>query len=298
MTPDEKQSTKTVSASEYIRTNFHPSDRIAVLVRNGGTGETIQRIATAERVAAGTAQEWLQHKNERESCDIYIGMNTLKPDAHSRTKEDIQTIRHLYLDIDHDGPEALAKIRQSNAVPPPNYTLTTSPDKFQVVWRVEGIEQEQAESMLRAMARKFGGDPAATDSTRVLRLPGFTNKKYSTDFLVRAEKHIDRIYHQSDFRLRTEPIDNDFRPQSRFPSQRGDIQRPLSQSERDWMYAKRALARGDDPEEVIRRIADFRSSEKSNPLYYARLTVSKAQQDLATEKTAPTHPINGSHRSI
>jgi len=26
----------------------------------------------------------------------------------------------------------------------------------------------------------------------------------------------------------------------------------LSQSERDWMYAKRALARGDDPEELIR----------------------------------------------
>jgi len=29
------------------------------------------------------------------------------------------------------------------------------------------------------------------------------------------------------------------------------------------MYAKRALARRDDPEEVIRRMADFRSSEKS-----------------------------------
>jgi len=40
----------------------------------------------------------------------------------------------------------------------------------------------------------------------------------------------------------------------------------LSQSERDWMYAKRALARGDDPEEVIHRIADFRSTEKSDPL--------------------------------
>jgi len=46
------------------------------------------------------------------------------------------------------------------------------------------------------------------------------------------------------------------------------------------MYAKRALARGDDPEEVVRRIADFRSSEKSDPLYYARLTVKKAQADL------------------
>ena len=47
-----------------------------------------------------------------------------------------------------------------------------------------------------------------------------------------------------------------------FPSQRHDVQRPLSQSEREWMYAKRALASRDDPEEVIRRIADFRSSEK------------------------------------
>lgn len=295
MTPDEKQSTKAVYASEYIRTNFHPSDRIAVLVRNGGTGETIQRIATAERVAGGSAQEWLQHKNEKESCDIYIGMNALKPDAHSRTKEDIQTIRHLYLDIDHDGPEALAKIRQSSAVPPPNYTIATSPDKFQVVWRVESIEQEQAEGMLRTMARKFGGDLAATDSTRVLRLPGFTNKKYPTDFLVRAEKHTDRIYHQSDFRLRTEPIDNDLRPQSRFPSQRRDMQRPLSQSERDWMYAKRALVRGDDPEEVIRRIADFRSSEKSNPEYYARLTVNKAQAELRSNTLL--HDQTGINRS-
>jgi hypothetical protein len=43
------------------------------------------------------------------------------------------------------------------------------------------------------------------------------------------------------------------------------------------MYAKRALARGDDPEEVIRRIAYFRSGEKSDSLYYARLTVRKAQ---------------------
>src|SRR5437016_6006221 len=136
MTTDESRNMKDISASEYIRTNFHPSDRIAVLVRNGGTGETIQRIATAERIAGTSAQEWLQHKNEKEACDIYIGMNTLKPEARTRTKGDIQTIRHLYLDIDHDGPSALAKIRQSNLVPPPNYTVNTSPDTFQIVWRV------------------------------------------------------------------------------------------------------------------------------------------------------------------
>jgi hypothetical protein len=57
----------------------------------------------------------------------------------------------------------------------------------------------------------------------------------------------------------------------------------LSQSEHDWIYAKRALARGDDPEDIIRRIADFRSGEKSDPLYYARLTVTKAQMDLKSD---------------
>ena len=59
----------------------------------------------------------------------------------------------------------------------PNYVLNTSPDKFQVVWKVEGMTIED---------REFDGDAAATDSTRVLRLPGFANKKYEADFYVRV----------------------------------------------------------------------------------------------------------------
>ena len=96
-------------------------------------------------------------------------MNTLKKDAHTRTKDDIETIRHLYLDIDRDGPAALEAIHTSSLVPNPNFVLETSPEKFQVVWKVEGIASDQAEAMQRAMVREFGGDPAATDSTRVLQ---------------------------------------------------------------------------------------------------------------------------------
>jgi len=206
MTAEEKENKKSISAAEYIRTTFHSSDRLAVLVRNRSRGETIQRITTSARIVEPAFQEWMHFKNEKESCDIYVGMNTLKPEARTRTKEDIQTIRHLYVDIDHDGPAALAKIQQSNLVPSPNYTVNTSPDKFQVVWRVENISPEQAEALQRAMARKFGGDPAATDSTRVLRLPSFLNRKYDTEFQVQAEKHTDRVYHLQDFRLRTEPV--------------------------------------------------------------------------------------------
>lgn len=56
-----------------------------------------------------------------------------------------------------------------------------------------------------------------------------------------------------------------------------------SQSEADWAYAKRALARGDTPAEVIRRIADYRATDKADPDYYARHTVEKARRKLSGE---------------
>jgi predicted transcriptional regulator len=291
MTAEEQENKKAVSAAEYIRTNFHSSERLAVLVRNRNRGETIQRITTSARIVEPAFQEWLHFKNEKELCDIYVGMNTLKPEARTRTKEDIHTIRHLYLDIDHDGPAALAKIQQSNLVPSPNYTVNTSPDKFQLVWKVENVSPEQAESLQRTMARKFGGDPAATDSTRVLRIPGFLNRKYDTEFRVRAEKHTDRVHYLQDFRLRTEPVESDFRPRHHSQTLASSAPRQLSQSEHDWAYAKRALTRGDDPEEIIRRITDFRSADKSDPVYYARLTVTKALADL---RMAPLQPADSS----
>jgi DNA primase RepB-like protein len=172
-------------------------------------------------------------------------------------------------------------------VPSPNYTVNTSPEKFRVVWRVENISPEQAEVLQRAMARKFGSDPAATDSTRVLRLPGFLNRKYGTEFQVQAEKHTDRVYHLQDFRLRTEPIESDFRPRHHSQTPASSASRPLSQSEHDWAYAKRALARGDDPKVVIQRIADYRSEDKANPNYYAHHTVAKAQAQLEQERQKP-----------
>ena len=58
----------------------------------------------------------------------------------------------------------------------------------------------------------------------------------------------------------------------------------LSQSEHDWAFAKRALARGDDPQEIVRRIADYRSDDKADPRDYAHRTVEKAQAELASAK--------------
>jgi hypothetical protein len=275
--PEKKETT----ASEYIRASFDPSDHLAVLVRNRIHGQTLQRISTAVRIAAPLLQDWLRYKNEREGFDVYIGMNSLKPEAHTRTKDDIQTIKHLYLDLDHDGEKSLAAVQQSDLVPPPSYVLNTSPDKFQAAWKVEGFTQEQAEEFLHALARQFDGDPATTDSTRVLRLPGFANKKYEEDFRVMVHSHTAGTYRPKDFKLRTEPVDSGparWNP----PRDRAVASAPrgLSQSERDWAYAKRALARGLPPEEVMRDIAEFRAHEKHNPEDYARRTVTKAREEL------------------
>src|SRR5690348_17172000 len=103
MTEVPKANTEPLTASEYIREMFGPSDTIAVLTRNRERGETIQRITKAERVAGPEFQAWLRYKNASGS-DIYIGMNPLKEGASSRTKDEVETIRHLYLDLDRDGP--------------------------------------------------------------------------------------------------------------------------------------------------------------------------------------------------
>ena len=275
--------TDSLSASEYILDNFKPSDRVAVLLRNRTTGEVIQRIASAEKISALDFQQWLTERN-RAGFDIYIGMNTLKDGACSRTKRDIHEIRHVYLDLDFRGSETLKAIQDSDEVPKPNFVLDTSPGKHQVIWKIEGATPHEAEDLQQRMAHEFGADIAATDASRVLRLPGFANRKYEAECLVRVTKHSNTTYSLRDFKLPAGPAKHERLPEQR-PSRLDCARETLTQSERDWAYAKRALARGDDPEEIIRRIADYRADEKHDPEYYARHTVEKAQADLQNRAT-------------
>jgi hypothetical protein len=290
MSPMENASSSVPSASEYILDNFEGTDRIAMLVLNRHFGETIQRITSAQKASSPEFQAWLRYKNVNGS-DIYIGQNPLRKDASTRTKEDIESIRHVYLDLDHGGPEALESVENSSAVPKPNYVLTSSPGKFQIVWKVEGMSLEEAEGLLHAMAREFGGDPAATDATRVLRLPGFANKKYETDFYVEARRESTETYHLRDFKLH---IDSQDSPRHNYDTRAKREPSPrttLSQSEHDWAFAKRALARGDDPEDVMRQIAQHRANDKSDPQDYARRTVTKAQAELRGKRQESEPPV-------
>ncbi len=282
MSNDRAFTPRFLSAPEYVLALHEPNDHVAVLVRNRSREQTMQRILPAETIASPPFQAWLKEQNEA-GADIFVGMNPGKDGIPNRTKENVREIRHVYLDLDEDAGASLHAVRTSGDAPSPNFLLDTSPGKHQVVWRVDGMDQEQAETLLHSLAAQFGGDPAATDVSRVLRLPGFTNRKYNEAFVVRVYHETDLIYHLGDFKVQEDS------PEA--PRHLGDAHEPTrrlaaghrSQSESDWAYAKRALARGDEPDEIVRRIADYRAEDKADPLYYARLTVGKAQSNFSPE---------------
>ena len=209
---------------EYVFALHEPSDQVAVLVRNRIRQQTMQRILAAEAIASAPFQAWLEKQN-RSGADIFIGMNPVRGGSRSRTKEHIREVRHTYLDLDEDAGASLQAIRTTGDVPAPNFVLDTSPGKHQVVWRVEGLNNNAAESLLRALASQYGGDPAATDISRLLRLPGLINRKYNDVFVVRVHHETDMIYSQ-DFRVRKDSPESprelgDSQPLTR---KRGDVQ--------------------------------------------------------------------------
>ena len=269
-------------ARKYIRDNFEPADRLAVVVLDKRTGSVTQRIATAERIAAPVFLAWLRYENAQRR-EVYISMNALRPDARGRTKEDVGAIRHIYLDLDENGPRALHVIFNRQDLPVPSHKVNTSPNKWQVVWRVKGFAKEDAENLQRHLARETGADLAATDCARVLRLPGFYNHKYGRPYLIGTEKLAvaGRIYAPTHFpsyprNLPEVPLSRHGTPSTRSGT--------LSQSERDWAFAKRAISRGEPVASVIAAIAEHRRNEKPDPEYYAAYTVRKAAAALAQEQ--------------
>ena len=164
-----------MSPSDYILSLFRPNDLLAVMLMKGT--DVDHWYAAASQIATEEYMFLLRKKNEA-GWNIYVCMNPLT--AKRRVKENVAEIRTVYADIDANGEEVLDKIRQSSLVPNPHFVIRSSPGKFYAIWIVKGIEPDAQEQLLRAMIGEFGSDPAASDRTRVLRLSGFVNHKYST----------------------------------------------------------------------------------------------------------------------
>ncbi len=267
------------AAVDYITANYKPDDRLAVVIIDKRSGEVKQRLATAERIVQPDYQAWLRFENTQRR-EIHISPNTIRPGALGREKADVLHVRHVYADFDHDAATRVTAMQDRKNMPTPNHIIGSSPGKSQVIWRVERFTKDQAEEMMRGMVRQFGADPACTDVSRVLRLPGYVNHKYAEPHLVTVQNLSDRVYRPESF-----PEFAKEQPRA-YAGDRNGTRRadgaPISQSEKDWSFAKRHLALGADPEKVTAQIALYRSFDRkhADPRAYAERTVARALEQL------------------
>ena len=194
-------------AASFLRRCFAPEETIALLLRRQDAAAPMQRVVRLERCWRPGIWHGSPTRTSIGRNNIYVAANPLRPGSRKRTKESIASVRHLYIDIDTDGDARLAALRASEMVPPPTSILSTSPGKYQVLWRVEGFDFVRQEQTLKLLAIAFGGDPACTDCNRVLRVPGFLNRKYDPAHRVTVEYPDDSIWTPDDFQLDAGAVD-------------------------------------------------------------------------------------------
>jgi RepB DNA-primase from phage plasmid len=262
-------------AHEFLARSFTPGETLAVLLRGEFPVKTQQRIVRFECAVAPRYLRWLAYENAR-GANVYVAANPLLFGSRKRTKECIDEVRHLYIDIDSDGDARLAAVRESQSVPKPNVILSTSPGKYQVLWQVDDFRFAEQERLLKLLAIAFGGDPACTDCNRVLRLPGFLNHKYDPAHLVTAEYPNNSFSKAADFHL-DEALDGSMPIRER--NQGRNAPDHKTNSEHDWAWILGELASGTDPVKLTRTLAEGRP-DKPNPLYYAQRTVDIASARL------------------
>jgi hypothetical protein len=260
---------------DFLTRSFAPTETIAVLLRREVPASTTQRVVALERVLVPGYLGWLSHENAT-GANIYVAANPLHTGSRKRTKESIASVRHLYIDIDTDGDARLAALRASDTVPTPTVILSTSPGKYQVLWRVAGFDFARQEQTLKLLAVFFGGDPACTDCNRVLRLPGFMNRKYDPAHRVTVEYPCDSVWTPDDFRLNVAAVDARLFDHAISPRKQPGKH---TNSESDWAWVSHELAHGKDAVKLTRELA-VRRSDKPNPLYYAQRTVDVASARL------------------
>jgi len=217
---------------------------------------------------------------------IYVTPSVLKPTADNRRKTSFQeTQRVIYLDCDRG--ECLDHIRER--YPYPTLVVKTSRARYQVYWRLEDpVPIAAQEQLMSALARDVHADCAATDVSRVLRLPSFWNRKpnrhNTVDIVFRRDTAVRYGSLWNGLRRSSLVASPALGPSTRrsVPCVLGELEGRghacrggLSESERDWYEVHRRLALGCPPAALIAWLEQKRA-DKRHPRYYAERTVGKA----------------------
>jgi len=92
-----------------------------------------------------------------------------------RTNKNVIRIRSAFVDLDGS---PLDPVRDAKVVP--SIIVKSSPGRWHAYWHLTDCPLEHFKPIQRALAERFGGDPAVCDLSRVMRLPGFIHQKHDS----------------------------------------------------------------------------------------------------------------------
>ncbi len=206
-------------AREFLARAFMPDDWVALFAKAYDSGRTLQWVAPVLTFGEGRWLTWLRVMNEYR-FNLYVSVNAMTPHRRQRTRAAVSAVRHIFLDVDQDGPAVHHRLIASPDAPAPWAFLHSSPGRLQAVWRVQGFSTDGAERLQKYLVRVFGGDKGATSVSQTMRLPGFVNHKYAPAPVVGVEYGAEQVLGPSDFPEPTAPA-----PETRAPAYRAPISR-------------------------------------------------------------------------
>ena len=178
----------------FLRTLFEPTDWVAIFLKSYETSTVAQRVGPVSWVQTERFQRWLRAMNARK-YNVFVSVNAIVVGRRTRTRDAIGAVRHVFLDVDHDGLGLLSRLEARRDLPIPSYVLHSSPNHIHVFWRVTGFDIDLVERLQKQLARELQTDPAATPVTQNTRLPGFFNHKRALPHLVTVEyRNVDVTY--------------------------------------------------------------------------------------------------------
>ena len=290
--------------SKFLRI-IHPDNaQIALVIINRHTQKITERYTTPAQIPKYIS--YLRHCNAT-GCDIYFTPSRLKPQSRKRTKSQFQDLQQIVY-LEFDKPNTLDNLISSN-YPCPSAIVASSHGRHHVYWCLKDpISKHRQEELISNIALDVGADTVAVDTSRLLRLPTFCNKKPSRDNFRSSLIYPDQeIVEPTTFDDLASAVDtyqeakatsissgvsrancassSENGQLSHFAksitengqlSHLGNTSADPSQSGRDWFLVNDKLfSKGDDPKEVIKWLEN-QSERKPNPHYYAKRTVVKA----------------------
>lgn len=125
----------------------------------------------------------------RKGAGVYVMVNA--GNGRGRTAESVVRVRALF--IDTDGTPFPTDLPLE-----PHLVVMSSPGKWHLYWKVNGLELSAFTTLQEALADLYGTDPSVKDPPRVMRLPGFYHRKAEPVMVQLLEAHARPPYNPAD----------------------------------------------------------------------------------------------------